>query len=148
MGYSNYWRRPTELDAETFAKAIVDCRKICDTTAIPLGDWEGKGEPIFNTDLVAFNGKGVHRCESFIVRRLIVPERWQTPDKRGRYCEGCKTNLHLYDLYLKCCLIIFKYHFGDDFQINCDGEKVDWIFARIHCQTILGYGVSIEVEEW
>ena len=63
MGYTHYWRRPAKLDPEKFAAFAADCRKVCEAVPIPLGDWEGKGEPEFSRDMVSFNGS-VH-SESF-----------------------------------------------------------------------------------
>lgn len=56
MGYTHYWRRVRELDALKFAAAVADCRKICSALPIPLGDGSGEGEPIFDQELIAFNG--------------------------------------------------------------------------------------------
>ena len=56
MGYTHYWYREVELDSERFALAVADCRKICERLNIPLGDWNGNGEPEFSADCVSFNG--------------------------------------------------------------------------------------------
>jgi hypothetical protein len=56
MGYTHYWDREVELDAKQFALAVADCRKICERLNIPLGDWNGKGEPEFSQECVSFNG--------------------------------------------------------------------------------------------
>lgn len=56
MGYTHYWCRLKELDAETFARASKDCRKVCVALGIPLGDGEGVGVPEFSQEVVSFNG--------------------------------------------------------------------------------------------
>lgn len=56
MGYTHYWKRPVELDVETFRAAVADCRKVCEALPIPLGDGDGKGVPMFADDAVIFNG--------------------------------------------------------------------------------------------
>ena len=56
MGYTHYWRRPEVLDAKTFIEASWDCEKLCKSLPIPLGDGMGEGVPLFNKDMVVFNG--------------------------------------------------------------------------------------------
>jgi hypothetical protein len=56
MGYTHYWYRIPELDAERFAKAVADCEKIWRGLPVPLGDGHGEGEPMFASDAVCFNG--------------------------------------------------------------------------------------------
>ena len=56
MGYTHHWSRAPELPEASFAAAVADCRKLCEALPIPLGDWEGKGEPEFTPEGIAFNG--------------------------------------------------------------------------------------------
>ena len=63
MGYTHYWYRPAEMNPDKFAAAVADCRKVCEAVPIPLGDWQGEGDPEFSQERVSFNGS-VH-SESF-----------------------------------------------------------------------------------
>jgi hypothetical protein len=56
MGWTHYWQREIELPAKSFAEAVADCRKIFNLLKAPLGDAEGKGEPVLAEDKIIFNG--------------------------------------------------------------------------------------------
>lgn len=79
MGYTHYWRRPKELDTSKFKLAVDDCRKVCETLPIPLGDGCGKGEPEFSNDAVIFNGS----VNSQNLYKAAVSIPWPTENAEG-----------------------------------------------------------------
>ena len=59
MGYTHYWDRPQEIDAETYAAITQDIAKIlqlCQDQGIPLGDALGVGTPEITATTLGFNG--------------------------------------------------------------------------------------------
>lgn len=56
MGYTHYWERLCTLPLPLFAKAVEDCRRLCEAMQIPLGDADGKGLPTFTAAEICFNG--------------------------------------------------------------------------------------------
>ena len=56
MGYTHYWTRAKELNARRFAVAKNDCRKLCESLPVPLGDADGQHQPIFSDSEICFNG--------------------------------------------------------------------------------------------
>lgn len=183
MGYTHYWDRQATMNADTFKRAVADCRLVCDRLCIPIGDGVGEGEPEFSDDKICFNGhkdsgsfsrdgsglmwpdakaQGVatvgetarsgawfagtvasQRCvdesgdgsyETFAIARE------EAPHEDGLVFGCCKTNYRPYDLDVQCCLIVFKHHFGEAFNVSSDGEPDDWKEAQDVCTLALGYG--------
>lgn len=135
MGWTHNWKRPVELSAETFAKAVDDCRRALAATGIPLADADGSGQPVFAEDRIVFNGAAGAACEPFLVLR-------SQKERRGGAVSWsfCKTERAPYDLCVQVALIILKHHLGDRFVVGSDGRDEDWEAARQHCQQCLGYG--------
>ena len=195
MGYTHYWYRPRLLDSQKFGSAVEDCRKICQALPIPLGDWDGKGQPKFTPSEVRFNGhvnsegfsrdgdglvwpsedaealavvgqtavngkwfagstagarcvnsKGDGSYETFRIERAIKKNDLVKP-RKGLHFGFCKTNYRPYDLCVQCCLIVFKQHFGDQFEVRSDGDMRQWHEACNDCQAILGYGLDFSLDE-
>lgn len=84
--------------------------------------------------------------ESFILKRVLEPMPWQTPDPQGRYFQFCKTAFKPYDLAVNVALIIAKRHLGDSIIISSDGGPVHWKDAKLLCQVNLGYGLDVELD--
>ena len=145
MGYTHYWYQAPQLDQDTFAKAAGDCRTVCEKLDIPLADADGRGNPVFGEEFIAFNGRGEHAYEGFIVDRLFSVESHDDPDEHGRYFDFCKTAHRPYDLAIQCCLIVLKHYFGDQFKVKSDGEQADWAPAMEACQAALGFGQDFKL---
>lgn len=84
MGYTHYWRRPQTLDASKFKLAVDDCKKICDTLPVPLGDYAGRGQateggPEFTDDVLCFNGSIT--SHSLCKADISIP--WPTENAEG-----------------------------------------------------------------
>ena len=59
MGYTHYWRRPKTIAPKTFQAIGEDLNKIIlalDDAGVQLGDAHGKGVPVIDGSLIAFNG--------------------------------------------------------------------------------------------
>jgi hypothetical protein len=65
MGFFQGWRRPSNIDNETFETVVEDFRKLLGplrAMGVKLGDGCGQGEPVLNKDCVSFNGLGDCGC--------------------------------------------------------------------------------------
>ena len=143
MGYSHYWQRRHVLPLPQFSEAVEDCRKLCQALAIPLGDAQGRDQPIFNRREICFNGHvdsgGLY--ETFRIER-IDPRPFQEGQEDWS-SDFCKTNYRPYDLAVQCCLIILHHHLSSElFRVSSDGNSAQWNDARDACQHVLGYGMD------
>lgn len=144
MGYTHYWnftKNPKNI--ENGAKKFKDAVKLLREgikklpTEIPQftwgmndkGEWGcieygtlpltlhggfGKGEPIFNNDLVCFNGNAElkHHQETCLLKL----------DDDSYDFNFCKTARKPYDVAVCLTLLCFKDAFGDDFDFRSDGD--------------------------
>lgn len=130
MGYTHYWRRDKNLDVDKFKKASADCKKVADWLRIPIQYEYNRDEPpVFDWNLIRFNGVGDDGHETFYVQRICT-ESFQF----------CKTARKEYDTVVVACLIVLKHYFGDDIVISSDGDVKDWQLGLNACQKCLGYG--------
>jgi len=63
MGYNHYWRRPTEIEPDTFSLILSDfqrCVLVLDDAGVPLAGPMGEGLPQIDAEGIAFNG--VRNC--------------------------------------------------------------------------------------
>lgn len=139
MSVTHYWYRPTELPADLFAAAVADCRVCLAATAIPLGGFEGKGDPVFNDEHIVVNGVAGVDAEPFEIRRIEF-------DRRGRaeVFSYCKTEGLPYDICVRAALIILKNHLGDLIKVSSD--KPDWRDAIALVQQHMRYGATFSLE--
>ncbi len=80
MGYTHYWyRKPETLDEGKFQSASMDCAKVCNALNVSLASWNGKGEPEFTFDEIAFNG--IEACGHPADHSLGIT--WPAPDAKG-----------------------------------------------------------------
>ncbi len=100
MGFTRYWIRPRELDAEQFRAFAEACDKAC---AGLVGSLVGTA---FTAEEVCFEGNP--GCETFLIER--VSTRGQTEES---VFEFCKTQRLPYDTAVKRCLQILKEHFPE-----------------------------------
>jgi len=135
MGWTHYWQRDIELPVKPFAEAVADCRKIFNLLKVPIGDAEGKGEPMLTDDKIEFNGADGYGCEPFIINRIQQPRHGRTI-----VAERCKTEHLPYDLCVQCALIILQHHLAVAIKVMSDGTDYDWDEAERMCVKHLGYG--------
>jgi hypothetical protein len=100
MGFTRYWVRPRELDAEQFRAFADACEKACADLADDLADTTFTGEE------VRFEGNP--GCETFLVERISTRDRCGAP-----VFEFCKTQRLAYDAAVERCLRILKEHFPE-----------------------------------
>lgn len=145
MGYSHYHPRVKELPADKFKAASADCRKVVEVLVREHPDCRVQYEtddprpPVFDDDLIRFNGPGTAGYETFLVARVYNAATWDKP-RGGKYFAFCKTDNRPYDIAVCCCLIVLAYHLGEDIQVGSDGDDKDWKPSRDLCQRVLGYG--------
>jgi hypothetical protein len=140
MGYTHYWTPPKKMSARKFKAASDDCRKLCEHLHRSNGpalreDSDETSEPLFDRDIVKLNGVGEDGHETFVVVR-------EAPD-----LTFCKTARKPYDLAVCACLIIFRHHIGEKFEVSSDGDddEENWPAARAICQHLFGYGSEFEL---
>jgi hypothetical protein len=127
MGYTHYWYRKTELDADKFSNASDDCKRMCQTLKKNgvkiVYEFDEPKDPVFTDDKVRFNGCGDNGHETFYIA--------QSFSSRGPSFGGnkefafCKTAHKPYDIAVCACLIIFK-HWFPDMDVSSDGQMQDW----------------------
>jgi hypothetical protein len=100
MGFTRYWVRPSELDAERFRVFAKACEKACSARECNLVD------TTFTADEVRF--EGFPGCETFLIERVSTRGRAEE-----RVFEFCKTQMRPYDAAAERCLQILKEHFPE-----------------------------------
>lgn len=100
MGYTRYWRRPQELDAERFSRFAAACEAACSE----LGDSLSGAE--FSSEAVRF--EGAPGCEPFIVERVSAGRV-----RDGGVSEFCKTQRMPYDAAVERCLVLLTEFFPE-----------------------------------
>ena len=132
MGYTSYWKRPEKLDEKKFEQFVEECKllhknlpKTSETAGGYYKDDEiiicggnGEGEPIFDKDLVCFNGSE----ENDMCHETLYIERVKKDD----FFDFCKTARKPYDFFVCACLISFKKIFGSKVDVSSDGGVDDW----------------------
>ena len=98
MGFTRYWIRPRELDAEQFRAFADACNKACTEL---LGCLEAT---TFTADDIRF--EGCPGCETFLIERVSTRGRGEEP-----VFEFCKTQRLPYDAAVERCLRVLKEHF-------------------------------------
>lgn len=144
MGYTHYWYRTEKLDKEKFNKAAADCKKVTAWLKIPIQyECDNPESPVFNNDLIRFNGVEDDGHETFYIDQIFDGYR---QERNGKLFHFCKTARKPYDTAVTACLIVLKHHFGDDIKISSDGNPENWQDALNAVQTCLEYG-EIPIKE-
>ena len=100
MGFTRYWVRPRELDAERFRVFADACSKACSALECNLVD------AVFTADEVRFEGSP--GCETFLIERVSTRGRGEEP-----IFEFCKTQRLPYDTAVERCLQVLQAHFHE-----------------------------------
>lgn len=66
-------------------------------------------------------------------------------DADGRFWDRTKTAFRPYDLAVTSALVVAKRHLGATLRIDSDGGQAQWWDARLICQTVLGYGLTVSL---
>ena len=127
MGYTHYWT-PKEAAPEKWNEFVAACKKLnkslpqTSETAggfhkddmIVIRGWDGTGRPLFNKNVISFNGDS---------GRDLDHETFHIEAKRNNW-SFCKTARKPYDLLVCACLIAA--HEILDFEVKSDGGLEDW----------------------
>ena len=100
MGFTRYWVRPRELDAERFRVFADACSKACSSLECNLVD------AVFTADQIRFEDRP--GCETFLIERVSTRGRAEEP-----VFEFCKTQRLPYDAAVERCLQILQAHFHE-----------------------------------
>ena len=143
MGYTHYWRftqNPKDIkDGEKKFKKAVELLKKC-IKKVPaeldvpyygkhlfiLAGGSGKGEPIFDDNMVCFNG--LDGDEDLAHETCYIA--LDNPD--GFDFDFCKTAEKPYDVAVCLTLLCFKKTFGDDFNWSSDGNGSEYGWKLAH----------------
>ena len=165
MGYTHYWFRPKELEADKFSlfsqRVLFILSHLPETTATAGGYF--KNHPLkvvgesedesakLTPEIVFFNGGGQTpdtredlSHEGFEIERVFKPEDWQVPKWAGRYCTFCKTARKPYDLAVGLALIAFREVFGEAVIVSSDGQESDWVEAFTLYNQLFGTQLKFE----
>lgn len=158
MGYTHYWRFCKNLGGIDCApKDIMNgtqkfkdsvelfrkCLKYMDgKTAFPnwgddaftktvdmvLCGGNGEGEPTINDNLVYFNGCRAtgNDCETCYI------------DLEDSGFNFCKTGREPYDTAVWVCLLCFKYYFGNNIELNSDGNEEERSYVTKVFNAVVG----------
>ena len=153
MGYTHYWGfrkldkygeyvkcSPNEIPngAELFKKSVELFKKYLKHTGeytkfpnwgkdafsegvfMNLRGWDGRGEPEITDMRVSFNGckDDGESCETFLI------------DLYGHGRSFCKTCRKPYDTAVYVCLLCFKHYFGDNIEVESDGNEKELSYAN------------------
>lgn len=111
MGYTHYWKRPLDMNAEGFKLFAEDVRRIISLrSAIIQLEEDDDSDPITNGELVHFNGIGINAHEPFYIQRID-----------NALADSCKTNRKPYDEVVVACLIALK-HRVPNVILSSDGN--------------------------
>lgn len=94
------------------ATQSFDIKKKSSCRLYPMRGGNGYGEPVFNPDLICFNGDEKHQqgYETFYI------------NFKNDFSKFCKTARQPYDVAVCIALLCFKHYFGDDFYLRSDGD--------------------------
>lgn len=121
MGYSHYWHKPKELDAEKFREFASDVKnliELAEKKGIVIKGGNGMGLPEISDESVRFNGdrEKDNDGETFHVERIeqkelsnIDEEMIKEKGTKELYFKSCKTMLRPYDLVVVAALTCLKY---------------------------------------
>lgn len=149
MGYTHYWYRPKEIDADTYAAIMQDAAKVlqlCQEQGIQLGDAQGVGSPEITANTLRFNGLAEcgHSAEDTCGGNCSYESFWF--DRKDDEFSFCKTELKPYDIAVTATLIVIK-HYLPIVRVTSDGGDEEWADGRMVCMMACGYGEDFQLDE-
>lgn len=149
MGYTNYMRTPAVMDADKFKLLSEELETVSGLLPahsesartepskefIVIRGGDGEGSPVFNENVIAFNGdkKDDMYHETFAIERVKRDSR----SEKGLVFDFCKTARKPYDLMVKISMLRLKYHFPEC-ELSCDGVAADWKQAKKVYKKVFG----------
>jgi hypothetical protein len=135
MGYTHYFYTPKQITDSEWDTLLGRVRTL--HTALPDGllirGGFGTGEPVFNRDVIWFNGDTVSG-ESYETLRIdkkadTTSYAYHSADRNGGLCFNfCKTARMPYDLFVCAVLIALKDSVPKS-KVGTDGDAEDWADA-------------------
>lgn len=131
MGYTQTWRRPEEIDPDTYQQIREDMLKVLSTLPdehpsgsgqkLQLANYSGReafDPDALDSDEFGFNGRieAGDGGETFTFDRVREPSS-RSQDEEGVYA-FTKTGRNPYDLAVCSCLLVAQYHLGRDLKIE------------------------------
>lgn len=136
MGFTHYWYRKQELDADLFADYAQDVNRLLSNTSIPLtymeavqDEWREVNGFLATPDEINFNGRGKDSHETFYFPRILSNTGFthRNIEIQGLAFGFTKTARKPYDVLVVACLILGILHFGkDSIKVSSDGHIQDW----------------------
>lgn len=116
----HYIKIKKRLDSRIFEKISILCRYLSENEEFLgiIADWDGYGSPTFSSSQICFNGTKEDIADTFLIRSDSEIDTIL-----------CDTKNKPYDMFVRCCLIIIKYHFEDDVYIDSD-DRDDYLWGE------------------
>jgi len=156
MGYTHYWERQKRYSRPVFNRICSDMQKLDRSRRYDYPQWAttfGGKEVMLDkgakkrfvkanaqeSGRLCFNGKDQLAHEDFYFERVMgkissvdqqMATKHPTKTTTKMYFQFCKTVRKPYDLMVCACLLIMKYHLGDDIKVRSDGSPSDWEHAK------------------
>lgn len=128
MGYTHYWKKFSETDADTFNEWAALTLKAATLSGIPFKVEMGEND-------LMLNGIEDDSAEDFYMETGVMK------------FEFCKTYRRPYDVIVVASLVIAAHLFGPDFVVSSDGEEEDWKAGMDLAALVLGEDVAFPCEE-
>jgi len=131
MGYTHYWTFGPFIEEKAYKTALTECRKIIKASPVPLGNWEGKGNPNLQNGFNC-NGVGNDGHETFRMGKEPIRDEW-----------FCKTAQKPYDVVVTACLCVMHDHLGSACEVTSDGDPHEWEAGMNLASKVLGRTIRI-----
>jgi hypothetical protein len=147
MGYTHYWRRPVNHeDRVRFAQLGTDIKRIIEASeraGVKVCGPSGVGEPEFNEQFIAFNGRAPKLDhESFVwtskAERAEWDDPWRDQPAAEQVFDFTKTARKPYDAVVTACLLRAKHVYGGDVDVTSDGSWDEWAEGRALYAEVFG----------
>ena len=124
MGYTHYFQQIEELPKDKWNSFIKEVKTTLDEgKAILRFEFNSNKPPRIDEEVVRFNGIGDDGHETFYLSRVVIPrDNYDTLSDDQKYFRFCKTARKPYDKYVVKVLILMEKYFGDDVEIDSDGD--------------------------
>ena len=127
MGYTHYFNHD-EVSQETWDKISRDCFRLRTISDVPIQyDSDIAELPVFNADMIHFNGVGDKGHETFVLER-----------EGSSVFVFCKTARKPYDDLVTACLLIYHYYSPGTIDLSSDGDPDEWVNGYRLAERILG----------
>lgn len=120
---------------------FADMLRVATVMSLPDGEREAEGRRLWEEEHTRRRCPGDCSFESFHFPRRMP--RGYPRNGDGTVWDRVKTNFRPYDVAVTVMLLIARRHLGDRLIIESDGGQSQWWDARLLCQSVLGYGLTL-----